>query len=201
MCRKKNLFIIFFILFVGSFGHTKGLSLIDHTIAPPLFVEQHLNSGSDVQNGFRDTDQNKPASLQIQAPSNSLWAWGRNNFGQLGDGTNTNSLIPIEVTELIDIVSAEAGYYHTSVLKTDGSVWAWGQNTYGQLGNGTNINQTSPIKALGLPKIVALSSGTYHVLALDCTGNVWAWGYNGYGQLGDDTTNNRSEAVKVHNRG
>ncbi|MBP9604764.1 MAG: chromosome condensation regulator RCC1, partial [Chromatiaceae bacterium] len=69
------------------------------------------------------------------ASDGSLWAWGDNQFGQLGDGTNTYRSTPTPV--LTGVAVLAAGGYHTLALKTDGSLWAWGDNGSGQLGDGT----------------------------------------------------------------
>ena len=63
----------------------------------------------------------------------TVWSWGRNNFGQLGDNTNTNRLLPVQVQGLSGVSAISAGYYHSLALKNDGTVWAWGYNSYGQL--------------------------------------------------------------------
>src|SRR3990172_5040014 len=78
-------------------------------------------------------------SLSICTDS-TAWAWGSNGFGQLGNGTNTDSYVPIQVSSLTGIIAIEAGYAHALALKNDGTVWAWGWNSAGQLGNGTNTD-------------------------------------------------------------
>src|SRR6185436_17247975 len=70
----------------------------------------------------------------------SVWAWGRNLFGELGNGTNNNSNVPVQVSTLTDItaLAGGAGGVHSLALKNDGTLWAWGYNAYGELGNGNN---------------------------------------------------------------
>ncbi|MBI4222494.1 MAG: hypothetical protein HY607_07405, partial [Planctomycetes bacterium] len=67
----------------------------------------------------------------------TVWAWGYNGYGELGDGTYTDSSTPVQVSGVSSYGHCAAGYYHTVSLKSDGTVWAWGYNGYGQLGNGT----------------------------------------------------------------
>lgn len=74
----------------------------------------------------------------------SLWAWGRNDYGQLGDGSYTDRLSPVRV--LTGVVAAAAGEKHTLALKTDGSVWAWGRNRNGELGDGTKTDRWRPVQ-------------------------------------------------------
>ncbi|NMC00696.1 MAG: hypothetical protein GYA35_10490, partial [Thermoanaerobaculaceae bacterium] len=129
----------------------------------------------------------------------TVWAWGHNNYGQLGDGTTTDRLTPVQVQNLTNIVAIAGGSSHSLALKSDGTVWAWGYNNYGQLGDGTTTNRLTPIQVQNLTNIVAITGGGSHSLALKSDGTVWAWGYNRYGQLGDGTTTNRYVPIQVQN--
>ena len=117
----------------------------------------------------------------------TVWAWGRNEDGQLGDGTTTSRLTPVQVAGLSDVIAIAAGNRHSLALKNNGTVWAWGYNGYGQLGDGTTENQLTPIQVPGLSGVVSITAGIFHSLALKSDGTVWAWGDNGYGQLGIGT--------------
>lgn len=122
----------------------------------------------------------------------SVWTWGNNWKGQLGDGTdgtNRGKLAPVKVTGLSDVVSVAAGSYFTAAIKQDGTVWTWGNNDNGQLGDGTTTNRNTPVQVSGISDIVALSAGQNHIAALKADGTVWAWGNNSSGQLGDGTEN------------
>lgn len=118
----------------------------------------------------------------------TVWAWGYNTDGQLGDGTTTNKLTPVKVLGLTNIKVLTAGYRHSHALHADGTVWAWGWNSSGQLGDGTATDKHAPVQVQGLTNIKALVAGYSHSLALKEDGSVWAWGNNEYGQLGDGTT-------------
>jgi len=118
----------------------------------------------------------------------TVWAWGENWSGQLGDGTRTSSTTPIQVNDFTDIVAVAAGSTNTFALKTDGTVWAWGYNGNGQLGNGTTGRSSTPVQVSELAEVDAIAAGWSHTLALKTDGTVWAWGYNGNGQLGVITT-------------
>jgi alpha-tubulin suppressor-like RCC1 family protein len=106
----------------------------------------------------------------------TVMAWGRNNFGQLGNGTNTGSNIPVKVSSLAGIIAVSGGWDHSLALKSDSTVWAWGNNMYGQLGDASNTARKTAVKVSGLKNIVAIASGVYHSLALKDDGTVWAWG-------------------------
>ncbi|MCC7210433.1 MAG: RCC1 repeat- and reductase domain-containing protein, partial [Candidatus Brocadia sp.] len=87
----------------------------------------------------------------------TVWAWGANTWGQLGDGTKNYSNYRVQVVGLTDVIAIAAGSYHTVALKSDGTVWTWGSNLYGQLGDGTNTNRNTPVQVSGLNNIVAIA--------------------------------------------
>jgi len=127
----------------------------------------------------------------------TVWAWGTNDRGQLGDGTTADRFTPAQVLGLGDVVAISTGYSHSIALKSDGTVWTWGANDSGQLGDGTTIDRHEPVKVLGLGDVVAISTGYSHSLALKSNGTLWTWGANHKGQLGDGTTADRHEPVQV----
>jgi len=83
-------------------------------------------------------------SLAIKSDG-TVWAWGRNNYGQLGDGTTTDSNVPVQVSGLSGAVGVAAGEFHSLAAKSDGTIWAWGRNNYGQLGDGTTTDSAIPV--------------------------------------------------------
>lgn len=120
----------------------------------------------------------------------TVWAWGDNTYGQLGDGTNKDcSYSPIRVLGLTDIIAISTRSDHNLALKSDGTVWAWGTNTYGELGDG-NVLTTSniPVQVTGLTDVISVSAGRNFSLALKSDGTVYSWGNNKNGQLGLGTT-------------
>lgn len=127
----------------------------------------------------------------------TIWAWGLNTYGQLGDGTTTSRHTPVEVSGIHDAVAIAVGWYHSTALLADGTVWNWGYNNAGQLGDGTRTNESTPIEVSGLTDVVAISDGWEHTLALCSDGTVWAWGQNNDGQLGDGTTSTRTRPIEV----
>ena len=127
----------------------------------------------------------------------TVWTWGDNAVGQLGDGSTSYKEHFVPVGDFSAIATIEGGGNHTVVLKTDGTVWTWGKNAFGQLGNGTLANSSLPGQVTGLTGIVAVAAGGSHTAALKNDGTVWAWGLNESGQLGDGTVTPRPVPVQV----
>lgn len=125
--------------------------------------------------------------------------WGRNNFGQIGDGTTTDRYVPTQVSGLPSAASGvSAGAGHTCALLTDGGVLCWGYNGFGQLGDGTTTSRNAPVPVSGLSSgVVAIAAGAGHTCALLAGGGIMCWGYNGEGELGDGTTENALVPVEV----
>lgn len=113
-----------------------------------------------------------------------LWAFGDNQYGQLGDGTQNAALSPLPVGDDSDWRSVDAGLYHNVAIKEDGTLWTWGYNFYGQLGNGTYTDSAVPIQVGNDSDWATAFAGRYHVLALKQDGSLWSWGYGTGGNLG-----------------
>jgi alpha-tubulin suppressor-like RCC1 family protein len=128
----------------------------------------------------------------------TLWCWGDNDSGQLGDGTTTDSLVPVqESTDASDWASVSAGAFHTCAVKTTGTLWCWGSNFSGELGDGTTTDSLVPVQeSTHASDWASVSAGAFHTCAVKTTGTLWCWGYNNNGQLGDGTTTNSTAPVQ-----
>jgi alpha-tubulin suppressor-like RCC1 family protein len=114
----------------------------------------------------------------------TLWAWGINQYGQLGDGGTANLFIPTQIGLDSNWSSIAAGENHSIALKSDGSLWAWGHNLSGQLGDSTYIDKLMPIR-IGLSNNWQfISAGTNHNMAIQKDSTLWGWGQNGGGKIG-----------------
>jgi alpha-tubulin suppressor-like RCC1 family protein len=128
----------------------------------------------------------------------TVFTWGFNNLGQLGDQSNLNKNVPVAVPGMANVIAIAAGDTHTVALKNDGTVWTWGDNAYGQLGDGTIVPKNTPVRVLDISNVIGIAAGYGHTLALRNDGTVWGWGFNEYGQLGDNNlTQKQTRPVKA----
>ena len=132
-------------------------------------------------------------ALKGSGASGTLWAWGRNNEGQLGLGDNVNRNSPIKVNDYL-WKSMAAGWRHTIAIRDDGTLWGWGHNSNGQVGDGTTINKNLPVLIDG-GTWTKVSAGSAHSLAIRSDGTLWAWG----SRTGDGTMNNSLSPKKISN--
>ena len=137
-------------------------------------------------------------SLGVRA-NGTMWSWGRNNYGQLGDDTLTQRNSPVSVVGgFADWISASAGNIHNLGVRANGSLWAWGSNTNGRLGDDSTTNRSSPVSVVGgFTDWNQVSAGYFHSLGVRANGTLWAWGRNTNGRLGDDSITDRSSPVSV----
>jgi len=172
----------------GQLGNnTSGISVGAST---PVQVGT-LNSWSQVAGG-------NFASYAIRVPG-TLWAWGYNVQGQLGQGNTINYSSPVQVGALTtwNQIAVNSTSATALALTTQGSLWAWGFNGFGQIGNSNTNNQSNPVQIGALTTWTKIASGGYSSYALQNNGTLWAWGLNSQGQLGLNTTVGVSSPVQV----
>lgn len=122
----------------------------------------------------------------------TLWAWGDNTYGQLGDGTTIQRLSPVQIGSS-NWKSVSIGQNHSLAIKNDDTLWAWGS---GILGNGSILQSNSPIQ-IGSNTWKKVVCGGYHTLAIRSDNTLWSWGYNFNGQIGDGTSVNKLSPVQI----
>ena len=134
----------------------------------------------------------------------TLWAWGRNADGQLGNATITSTSTPVTTfAGGTNWKQVTCGGYHTAAIKTDGTLWNWGRNTSGQLGRYQDLSSAlTPVTTFAggnnwadtattdPAELYTLSCGSFHTAAIKTDGTLWTWGSNGFGQIGDNTSGN-----------
>ena len=166
----------------------------DDTLSDRHVATQVVGSGgsgflSDI--GAIDTGTDHSVAL---ANNSTVWAWGDNEWGQVGGGTvfpNHTALTPVQVVDIGDsgalsnIKTIAAGGFFTLALAYDDTLYAWGRNDYGQLGDGTTTDSTVPKAVNGITgTVLSIFAGDEHALVMTSDGKVWAWGKNEDGQLG-----------------
>ena len=125
--------------------------------------------------------------------------WGDNEERQLGDGTKTERLRPVDVVGLTaGVIAISAGWDHTCAVTSAGGLKCWGNNEDGKLGDGTRTDRLAPVDVVGLTSgVTAISAGSSHTCAVTLTGVAKCWGRNGDGRLGDRTVRDRLTPVDV----
>lgn len=115
----------------------------------------------------------------------SLWCWGKNTNGQVGDSTTTNRLTPVQLTGFVATQIA-AGMDHSCAIMSGMNVYCWGKGANGQIGNGSATDQLIPVNVSAVTGAASIALGANHSCAI--TSGAKCWGANAYGQVGDNTT-------------
>jgi alpha-tubulin suppressor-like RCC1 family protein len=127
----------------------------------------------------------------------TLWSWGRNNYGQLGNSTTTQQNTPMQIGTDTNWFSVSAGYHHSMAIKADNTLWAWGRNANGQIGNNTTSQQNTPVQVGTDTNWASVKLGRNHTIALKTDGKLYSWGQNSLGQLGQGDTTQRIIPTQV----
>ena len=190
----------------NNYGQVGNAMYSPNAIAATVTTPVAISDGSMIYRKSLHVGGNANMSAYVDTDG-TVYAWGNNGNGQLGDGTSTNRSVssPIAFFNFNNgarIVALAAGDSHTLALDTAGQVHAFGYNYYGQLGNNSTTDSQVPINvssfgSLSGKTIVALAAGYSHTLALDTAGQVHAFGYNVYGQLGNNSTTDSQVPIYV----
>ena len=178
-------------------GGNGGGGLGDNTVASKSSPVQTIAGGTN----WKQVAGGKLGSSHTAAikTDGTLWLWGGNFNGGLGDNTSANKSSPVQtVSGGTNWKQVACGTFHTAAIKTDGTLWLWGSNSYRQLGDNTAVNKSSPVQTIASGtnwKLVGC--GYYHTAAIKTDGTLWLWGRNSYGALGDNTVANKSSPVQT----
>ena len=163
-------------------------------VAIPASLENPQPANAAAMTGFTQVSAGNYFTCALKSDT-TVWCWGINTSGQLGDGTTTLRNRPVQVNGLSGIVSVESSNDYACALKSDNTMWCWGNNGFGQLGNGTTTNSSAPVQVSSLTGVTQFATGYGHVCALKSDGSVVCWGWNVMMNLGTGTTTSSSTPV------
>jgi len=126
------------------------------------------------------------------------WCWGRNNYGQLGDGSAASTLVPVATSQTgLSFTQYSGGNSHGCALTSSGAAYCWGYDADGRLGDGGFLNPLMPVAVQGGLSFTTVSAGGAHTCALNSSGQAYCWGSNAYSQIGNGTTTYASAPTAV----
>lgn len=162
----------------------------------PIVTQTPQRANAAAMTGFTQVSSGTMFTCAVKSDQ-TVWCWGDNANGKLGDGTTINRNRPVQVLGLADVTSVDNQSDFSCALKANGTVWCWGTGGFGQLGNGGTANSSTPVQVTGLTGVTQISTGYGHVCAVISNGTVSCWGWNVNHMLGDGTTTNRTTPVSV----
>lgn len=189
----------------GSFFEPCGTSCIDLGVRPLFDPDPNFNRPPGFLTGdligrltptFASISAGAAHTCALTA-AGTAYCWGRNGFGELGDGTNTDRNTPVAVAGGHTFTAISTEEFHTCGLNDNGIAYCWGFNQSGQLGDGTDTNRNTPVAVAGLRLFTALGTGYRHTCAVTTAEEAYCWGWNLDGQLGDGTNTDRNTPVAV----
>ena len=160
---------------------------------------QHSRRYSFNKNPYQSHYQRVSAGLEhvLEIKAGTLWSYGNNQYGQLGDGTNTNASAATQIGNASDWILIAAGNNHSLAIKSNGTLWAWGRNANGQLGDGTTADRYVPVQIGTNANWISITAGATHSLGIQADGTLWAWGENTFGELGIGNTTQQLVPVQI----
>ena len=168
-----------------------------------LGTNNQLNRSSPVQtiaggNNWKHVACGSSHTVAIKTDG-TLWGWGHNTSGRLGDDTTVSKSSPVQtVSGGTTWKQVACGSSHTVAIKTDGTLWTWGTNTNGQLGDNTTVDKSSPVQTVsGGTTWKQVAGGAAHTAAIKTDGTLWLWGLNTNGRLGTNNELNSSSPVQT----
>jgi alpha-tubulin suppressor-like RCC1 family protein len=162
----------------------------------PIATQTPQRANAAAMTGFTQVAVGTSFTCALKSDQ-TVWCWGLNSSGQLGDGTTTNRNRPVQVSGLTGVTAIDNQSDFACALKLDQTVWCWGNGGFGQLGNGATVNASTPVQATGLSGVVQISVGYGHVCAVLSDGTVRCWGWNVNQMLGNGTTVSSSTPIAV----
>ena len=181
---------------IWSWGHNQYGQLGNGSSPSPVFPSSLFPLNIGTSTNWHSIAAGENHSLAI-ARNGTLWTWGLNDHGQLGDGSATNHEAPFQIGNATNWFAAAGGSGHTIAITKSGILWTWGANASGQLGDGTTNDQSSPIQISGFSDWTAVAAGRAHSVGLRQNGSLWSWGDNSNGQLGTGSSSPSTLPIQV----
>jgi|19_taG_2_1085344.scaffolds.fasta_scaffold62451_2 alpha-tubulin suppressor-like RCC1 family protein len=173
------------------FGNGQGDALTTNRSDPT-----QLGSGTNWTNNVGN--YKSPANVYHLIKSDgTLWGWGENTNGGVGDSTTTDRCSPVQVGALTDWAQVADSTSWAIAIKTDGTLWSWGKNVYGYLGHGDDTERSSPTQVGSLTDWASVDVGAYHCIALKTDGTMWGWGFGSKGEVGHGSTTSPQSPVQI----
>jgi alpha-tubulin suppressor-like RCC1 family protein len=156
----------------GQLGHNTNIRRSSPVQVGALTNWAHVSQGTNASHTF---------SIKTDG---TLWAWGSNSYGQLGDGTRVAKSSPVQIGALTSWTQVALGGGHTIAVRGNGTLWTWGNGDYGRLGHDNAISRSSPTQVGALTNWAQGTGGTNHTAAVKTDGSLWSWGKDAFGCLG-----------------
>jgi|GEM_PF-6254960 len=186
--------------------NTYGQLGIGSNVPDRLLVPTLVDEGTGWGGKFVQISSTAHHNIAIKA-NGSVWGWGWNAYGNVGNGNQVNVAIPTVIDSGNGASGkwkyASAGYYHNVALRADSTIWGWGRNNHGQLANAnTAVNVLLPVMmdagtSGNFGKWILIEAGQNHTLGIRANKSFWSWGYNSSGQLGDGTVVEKTAPVQI----
>ena len=158
-----------------------------------------LEDWKQISQGFQDISGDESHVLSVKKDG-TLWGWGLNGFGSIGDGTTVSRSSPVQIGALTDWSKCYAGKYHSLAIRTNGTAWVWGDNTQGQLAQGDDgflTNRSSPTQIGSDTDWLDGDCGDYHIVLRKTNGDVYTCGDGNQGTLAQGDNIDRSSPVQI----
>jgi alpha-tubulin suppressor-like RCC1 family protein len=169
-------------------GGSLGINAAGNRSSPVSVVGNHIAIAIGGGGGYHN---------MLIKSDNTLWMWGKNSSGKLGQSNTIDRSSPVSVIGNHAFQTVGGGYYHTTALKTNGEIWCWGGSAYGQVGDNSTTNRSSPVSIVGAHSFIQRTALAYSSGGLKSDGTVWMWGRNIGGELAQNDVAHRSSPVSV----
>ena len=161
-------------------------------------VQQNMTQTSAGGNNWKQVSC-RAGHVAAVKTDGTLWLWGNNSYGKLGDGTTVHRSVPVQtIAGGTNWKQVSVGFHNTAAIKTDGTLWTWGQGGAGANGDNTTVDRSSPIQTISAgTNWASVTAGKRTTAGIKTDGSLWLWGYNQYGELGDNTRVSKSSPVQT----